>query len=128
MLARSLLGQHQLTAREVAPGLREQDRDLHWEHVLPVQVLMQAVVIARGVLQQQWRGATLARVIEALGPTPVEVDEETLRAEAETLRAEIHWKLRDWKKAAIAYVKDASAGSHPAGRLAWMLTPKLAEA
>ena len=34
----------------------------------------------------------------------------------------------EMKKAAIAYVKDAGAGSGPAGRLAWMLTPKLAEA
>ena len=34
----------------------------------------------------------------------------------------------EMKKAAIAYVKDAGAGPRPAGRLAWMLTAKLAEA
>ena len=34
----------------------------------------------------------------------------------------------EMKKAAIAYVKDAGNGSRPTGRLAWMLTAKLAEA
>jgi phosphohistidine phosphatase len=33
----------------------------------------------------------------------------------------------EMKKAAIAYVKDAGNGPRPTGRLAWMLTPKLAE-
>lgn len=33
----------------------------------------------------------------------------------------------EMKKAAIAYVKDAGAGPGPTGRLAWTLTPKLAE-
>jgi phosphohistidine phosphatase len=33
----------------------------------------------------------------------------------------------DMKKAAIAYIKDAGSGPRPAGRLAWMLTAKLAE-
>lgn len=33
----------------------------------------------------------------------------------------------EMKKAAIAYVKDAGNGSRPTGRLAWMLTAKLAE-
>ena len=34
----------------------------------------------------------------------------------------------EMKKAAIAYVKDAGDGPRPEGHLAWMLTPKLAEA
>jgi phosphohistidine phosphatase len=33
----------------------------------------------------------------------------------------------EMKKAAIAYVKGAGNGPRPTGRLAWMLTPKLAE-
>jgi phosphohistidine phosphatase len=34
----------------------------------------------------------------------------------------------EMKKAAIAYVAEAGNGPHPAGRLVWMLTAKLAEA
>ena len=43
-----------------APGLGQQDRDLQREDVLAVEVLVQAVVVARAVLQQQRRRPRLA--------------------------------------------------------------------
>ena len=43
------------------PGLRQQDRDLQREDVLAVEILVQAVVVARAVPQQQRRRPRLAR-------------------------------------------------------------------
>ena len=44
--ARTLLGHDELAAGEVAPRLGQQDRQLQRKHVLAVEVLMQAVVVA----------------------------------------------------------------------------------
>src|SRR4051794_28426760 len=57
--ARPLLREHELTAGKILPGLREQDGDLQWEDELTVEVLMEAVVVARCVLEQQWRRSRL---------------------------------------------------------------------
>ena len=67
LLARALLGQHELAAGEVAPGLGQQDRHLQREDMLAVEILVQAVEVAGPVLQQQRRrprltgGVALAR-------------------------------------------------------------------
>jgi len=50
-----LLGQNELAAREVLSWIREQDGDLQGEHVRAVQILVQAVVVTRAVLEQQRR-------------------------------------------------------------------------
>ena len=53
--ARPLLGHHEFAAREIAAGFGQQDRDLEREHMLAIEVLMQAVVIVCPVLKQQRR-------------------------------------------------------------------------
>src|SRR5688572_21983786 len=58
---RALLGDDEFAAGEVASGLGQQDRDLQREHVLAVEILMQAVVVAGAVLQKQRRRPALAR-------------------------------------------------------------------
>ena len=64
--ARALLGQHQFAAIELGAGAREQEHALQREHVLAVQVLVQAVVVAGAVPQQQRCGTLLACVVAAL--------------------------------------------------------------
>src|SRR5438876_10623301 len=58
--ARALLAQHEFAAGEIAPGLREQDRQLQWKHMLAVEILMQAVIVTGAVLQQKRRRLALA--------------------------------------------------------------------
>ena len=65
--ARPLLGQHELAAGEVASGLGEQDRDLERKEMLSVDVLMQAIVVARAIAQQKRRRPRLTRLM-ATGP------------------------------------------------------------
>ena len=55
-----LLGHYELAALEVLAGLGKQHNELKREHVLPVQILMQAVVVAGAVLQQEGRWLPLA--------------------------------------------------------------------
>src|SRR5207249_5504241 len=55
LLAWPLLGQHELTAREVSSRRREQHGDLQREDVLSVEVLMQAIVVALVVSKKQRR-------------------------------------------------------------------------
>ena len=63
--ARPLLGQHELAAGEVASRIGQQDRELQREDVLAVKILVQAVVIAFAVLQQQRRRFGLSRLVAA---------------------------------------------------------------
>src|SRR6185295_16397541 len=51
--ARPLLGQHELAAREIQPRRGEQEGGLQREHMLSIEILMQAVVVALAVLQQE---------------------------------------------------------------------------
>src|SRR5262249_27323608 len=62
----TLLGQDELSALEVAPGLGQQDRDLQRKHMLAIEVLMQAIVVTGLVLQKQRRRTGLAGVVAAL--------------------------------------------------------------
>ena len=64
--ARPLLGQHEFAAGEIAARFRQQDRDLQREHMLAIEVLMQAIVVAFAVLQQQRRRAGLPGGVAAL--------------------------------------------------------------
>src|SRR6478752_6630574 len=58
---RPLLCEHELPAGKILAGLRQQDCDLQWEHMLPVEVLVQTVVVLGPVLEQQWRRPGLSR-------------------------------------------------------------------
>jgi hypothetical protein len=54
-----LLCQHEFTTGEVLAGHREQDRDLQRKRQISIEVLVQAVEVARHILQQQRRGPRL---------------------------------------------------------------------
>src|SRR5579859_1697668 len=60
-----LLDEDKLTARKVPLGLREQKCHLHGEDVLAVQILVQTVVVAADVLQQQRGWPRLPRLVAA---------------------------------------------------------------
>src|SRR5262245_35476031 len=58
--APALLRAQELAAGEIAAGLRQQDGDLQRERELAIEILVQAVVVARAVLQQQRRRTGLS--------------------------------------------------------------------
>src|SRR5665213_1068291 len=58
--ARPLLRQHEFAAGEISSRFRQQDRDLQREYVFTVEILMQAIVVAFAILQQQRRRPLLA--------------------------------------------------------------------
>src|SRR5262244_1186394 len=66
LLARSLLREHEFTAREVVSWHRQEEGDLQREDVLTIEILMQAVVIALAVVQEEWRWPGLAGAMAAL--------------------------------------------------------------
>ena len=68
--ARALLGQHELAAGEIARPAGQQDRHLQRKDVLAVEVLVQAVVVARAVLQQQRRRPRLPGLVAAREISP----------------------------------------------------------
>src|SRR5690349_23675461 len=51
--SRTLLRDHEFAAGEIFAGSREQDGHLKRKNMLAVKILMQAVVVARSVLQKQ---------------------------------------------------------------------------
>ena len=64
--ARTLLGEHKLAAREISLWFTQQDCYLYGEDVLPVEILMQAIVVACAVPEKQWRWSLLACVVTSL--------------------------------------------------------------
>src|SRR5215470_18683936 len=63
--ARPLLREDEFAAQEILARPRQQERNLQREDVLAVDVLMQAVVVAGSVLEQQWRRFPLPRLAAA---------------------------------------------------------------
>ena len=55
-----------LTASEITFGIREQDRDLQRECEFAVKILMQAIEVARNVLQQQRSRSRLTLIVTLL--------------------------------------------------------------
>src|SRR5688572_5281210 len=53
--ARPLLGEQELAALEILAGPGQQDRGLEREAFGAVEILVEAVVVARPVAKQQWR-------------------------------------------------------------------------
>jgi hypothetical protein len=64
--ARSLLRQHELAAAEILARPRQQDRDLERKRQFPIQVLVEAVVVTRAILQQERRRTPLSRRMASL--------------------------------------------------------------
>src|SRR4029450_12100683 len=60
LLARSLLREHEFTAREVVSRHRQEAGDLQREDMLAIEILMEAVVIALAIVQEErcWPGLT----------------------------------------------------------------------
>ena len=63
--ARTLLGEHELAAFEIARRIGQQEGDLQRKDMRAVEVLMQAVVVAGPVAQQQRRRPRLAGAMAA---------------------------------------------------------------
>src|SRR5689334_16274410 len=59
--ARPLLGEHELAAVEILSRRRQQDRELQRKDVVAIEILVQAIVVAGAVLQQERGGPRLAR-------------------------------------------------------------------
>jgi hypothetical protein len=64
--ARALFGKYKFAAREVFPGFREQDGNLDWKDMFAVQVLVQAVIVAFLILEQERRRFELAGMVATL--------------------------------------------------------------
>jgi hypothetical protein len=64
--SRPLLRQDELAAREIHFRFRQQYGDLNWKHMFAVQILMQAVVVANSVPQQQRRRSRLSSGVTTL--------------------------------------------------------------
>jgi hypothetical protein len=58
--ARPLLGEDEFPSSEVPARLRQKHRDLDGKCEVPVEVLVQAIVVARPIAQQQRRRPRLA--------------------------------------------------------------------
>src|SRR3546814_7517244 len=54
-----------LAAGEILPRRRQQHRDLQRKDMLAVQILVQAIIIARAISQQQGRRPPLPRIVAA---------------------------------------------------------------
>jgi hypothetical protein len=63
--ARALLGKNEFTAGEIAAGFGEEEGDLYGEDMFSIQILMEAVIVARSVLEEQRRGTQLAGLVAA---------------------------------------------------------------
>src|SRR5258706_14221263 len=61
-----LFREHEFPAREILCRLREQEGDLQRDYMFSVQILMQAVVIAFSILQQERRRPGLAGAMTAV--------------------------------------------------------------
>src|SRR5215475_2972447 len=66
LLARSLLREHEFTAREVVSWHRQEEGDLQREDMLAIEILMQAVVIALAIVQEERRWPGLAGAVTPL--------------------------------------------------------------
>src|SRR5205809_4443139 len=61
----ALLGQHELSAGEILFGLRQENRHLQRKDMLAVKILVESIVVARGVSQQERRWPRLPRLVAA---------------------------------------------------------------
>src|SRR4029434_6330827 len=61
-----LLGQHEFTSGEIAPGLGEQDRKLQRAHMITIEILMQAVIVVRAIVEHERGWPYLARRVAAV--------------------------------------------------------------
>src|SRR4030095_4473788 len=54
-----LLGQNEFAALKILARLRQQHRGLQREDMLAVKILVQAIIVARAIAEQQWSRALL---------------------------------------------------------------------
>ena len=60
---RTLFGQYKFPTAKILPRFGQQDGHLYREDVLAVKILMQAIVVALPVLEQQWRWLHLPGIV-----------------------------------------------------------------
>ncbi len=60
---RTLFGEHEFPSRKILAWIGQQDRHLDRENVLAVEILMQTIVVAFGVLEEQGGWLQLAGVM-----------------------------------------------------------------
>src|SRR6202171_4375645 len=73
--AGALLGHHEFAALEVAARLGEQQYNLQWKNMLPIEILVQTVVVASAVLQQKRRWLPLSGRVAAVDEIDMPVRE-----------------------------------------------------
>lgn len=61
-----LFQQQQLASGEFLAGLAQADDDLEGEKALAIEILMEAIIIARSVPQDEWRRPLLTGVVASL--------------------------------------------------------------
>ena len=61
--SRPLFGQNELSAGKIPVRFRQQDGGLQWEDEIAVQILMQTIIVAGAILQQQRGRAHLSRFV-----------------------------------------------------------------
>ena len=64
--ARPLFDQQKFSTGKVAARVGEQNRDLYRENVLAIEILMQAIEVARTISKQQRRGLQLSCFVAAV--------------------------------------------------------------
>jgi hypothetical protein len=75
LLAGALFGEDELAAGKISTGFGQQEGDLYGEDMFAVEVLVEAVVVARFVLEEQGCGAGLAGGVTAFDENGVVVRE-----------------------------------------------------
>ena len=115
--ARTLLGQHEFAPAEIPARCRQQDRRLERKRQIAIKVLMQAVVVARTVLQQQRRRTFLARAVTEVEKVRVPLDQvaERKASPISAMPAGLHEKISPVEMADLltylAQVKSSRTGS-----------------
>jgi hypothetical protein len=64
--ARTLFSEHKFAAREISARFRKKECHLDWKDMLSIKILVKAVVITRPIMQKQWGGAMLPRIVASL--------------------------------------------------------------
>ena len=62
----TLFGKHEFASHEILAGLREQSRYLEGKDMLPIQILMQTIIVVGTIAQQERRRPELTGVVTSI--------------------------------------------------------------
>jgi hypothetical protein len=91
----SLFGHHEFSAGKVLAHLREQNCHLQGEDVLPIDVLVETVVVIGSVLQQKWGGIPLSGFVASGNEFPM------LSRKPHLVSERLIPPIRDWSQVGI---------------------------